>query len=74
MRHGQVAQEVIEMAPDQAVGYRGLGWYHWFLAYIGKSPRENLKKAFEFAKKAVSLNESDGLSHALLGSIYSMMR
>ena len=74
MRHGQVAQEVIDMAPDQAVGYRGLGWHHWFLALIGKSPRENLKKAFEMAQKAISLDEFDGLSHALLGSVYSMMR
>jgi len=69
-----VAQEVVDMAPDQAVGYRGLGWKHWGLAYIGKAPRENLKKAFEMAQKAISLDESDGLSHALLGSIYSMMR
>ena len=74
IRHGQVAQEVVDMAPDQAVGYRGLGWKHWGLAYIGKAPRENLKKAFEMAQKAISLDESDGLSHALLGSIYSMMR
>ena len=74
MRHGQVAQEVVDMAPDQAVGYRGLGWHHWFLAYIGKSPRENLKKAFEMAQKAISLDESDGLSYGLLGSVYSMMR
>jgi len=74
IRHGQVAKEVVDMAPDQAVGYRSLGWNHWGQAYIGRSPRENLKKAFEFAQKAISLDESDGLSHALLGSIYSMMR
>jgi adenylate cyclase len=74
IRHGQVSKEVVVMAPDQAVGYRGLGWNHWGQAYIGRSPRENLKKAFEFAQKAISLDESDGLSHALLGSIYSMMR
>jgi adenylate cyclase len=74
MRHGQVAQEVIDMAPELAIGYRTLGWHHWILASYGKSPRENLKKAFELAQKAISLDNSDGFSHALLGSVYSMMK
>jgi TolB-like protein/class 3 adenylate cyclase len=74
MRHGQVAQEVVDMAPELPVGYRGLGWHHWFLALIGKSPRENLKKAYGFAQKAISLDESDGLSHALQGLVYTWMR
>jgi adenylate cyclase len=74
MRHGQVAQEVIDMAPELSIGYRTLGWHHWVLATFGKSPRENLKKAFELAQKAISLDKSDGFSHALLGSVYSMMK
>jgi len=74
MRHGQIAQEVIDMAPELPVGYRSLGWYHWWLARTGKLPRENMKKAFEMAQKAISLDESDALSHALLGSIYIRMR
>jgi TolB-like protein/Tfp pilus assembly protein PilF len=74
MRHGQVAQEVVEMAPDQAVGYRGLGWYYWWLGTTGKSPRESYRKAFEMVQKAISLDDSDALSHALLGSIYLVMR
>jgi len=74
MRHGQVAQEVIDMAPELSIGYRTLGWHHWILATYGKSTRENLKKAFELAQKAISLDNSDGFSHALLGSVYSMMK
>jgi len=74
MRHGQIAQELIDKEPELQVGYRSLGWHHWFLAAIGKSPRENLKKAFELAQKAISLDESDGLSHGLLGSVYQRMR
>ena len=74
MRHGQVSQEVVDMAPDLPVGYRGLAWHHWFLAFIGRSPRENLKKAYGFAQKAISLDESDGLSHACLGSVFTRMR
>ena len=32
IRYGQVAQEIIDMAPEFPVGYRALGWYHWYLA------------------------------------------
>ena len=74
MRHGQVAQETIDMAPDLPVGYRSLGWHHWGLAIIGKSPRENLKKAFELAQQAVSLDESDGMSYGLLNGVYQRMK
>jgi adenylate cyclase len=74
IRWGQVAQEVVDMAPDLAGGYRQLGWYHYFLAAWGKSPRENLKKAYGFALKAISLDEYDGMSHGLLGNVYLKMR
>jgi len=74
MRYGQVAQEIVDMEPEYPVGYRLLGWYHKGLADQGISPRENYKKAFEFAQKALSLDESDGFSHAALGYIYLMMR
>ena len=74
MRAGQVAQEVVDMAPELSVGYRGLAWRHWFLAFIGRSPRGNLKKAYGFALKAISLDEYDSLSHGLLGSVYTSMR
>ena len=74
MRHSQVAQEVIELAPELPVGYRGLGYHYWYLARIGRSPQQNLKKAFELAQKAISLNEFDGYTHSLLGSIYLLWR
>ncbi len=74
MRHGQVAQETIDMAPDLPVGYRSLGWNHWGLAVVGKSPRENLKKALELAQKAISLDESDGMSYGLLNGVYQRMK
>jgi len=74
MRHGQVAQEVIDMAPELAMGYRTLGYHHWRLARIGRSPQENLKKAFALVQKALSLDEYDAYSHAALGSISLVMR
>ena len=74
MRHGQLAQEIIDMAPESPSGYTALGYHYWVLARYGKSPRENLKKAFELAQKAISLDESYPFSHSLLGSVYLMMR
>ena len=74
MRWGQLAQEMVDMAPELAVGYGHLGWYHFFLAAMGKSPRENFKKAYELALKTISLSEYDGLSHGLLGNVYLRWR
>ena len=44
------------------------------LALIGKSPRENTKKAFELSQKAIFKDESDPASHELLASVYLSMR
>jgi len=74
MRYGQIAKEIIDMEPDNPVGYRHMGWYHRHLATFGVSPKENLKKAFMWSKKALAMDESDGFAHALLGYIYQKMR
>jgi adenylate cyclase len=74
MRHAQVSQEIIDMAPESPRGYHSLGYHYWWLALIGKSPRENIKKAFELAQTAISKDESDPASHELLASVYLSMR
>jgi adenylate cyclase len=74
IRYGQIAQEIVDMAPEASLGYRLLGWYNWYLARAGKSPRESIGKAFKLAQKALSIDESDPSSHGLLGSVYLMMR
>ena len=74
IRFGQVAQEVIDMAPESAIGYKLLAWYYWGLAFRGKSPRESIAKAFKLAQKALPMDESDSTTHALLGSVYLLMR
>ena len=62
------------MAPETAIGYRFLAWHHWSLAKRGKSPQESLAKAFNLARKALDMDESDSASHAAMGQIYLMMR
>ncbi len=75
MLYGQLSQEVIDMAPKYPVGYLTLAWHHWWLALtLGKSPQENLTKAFNLAQKVLSMDESNADAHALLGSIYMVMR
>jgi len=74
IRHRQVSQEVIEMAPESPIGYRLLAWNNWARALTSISPQESIVKAFKLAQKAISLDESDDLSHALLGSVFLMMR
>jgi adenylate cyclase len=74
IRYGQVARDIVDMEPESVMGNRLLAWHYWYLASIGKSPKESLLHAFKLCKKALSLDESDPFSHSLLGSIYLFMR
>jgi TolB-like protein/Flp pilus assembly protein TadD len=69
-RYGQLAQEIVDIAPESPIGYRLLGWYHRALAESGKDRKENIKKAFEFAQKSLSIDDTESHSHSLLGSLY----
>ncbi len=74
IRFGQLGQEIVDVEPESSIGYRVLGWYHYGLADRGISPRENYTKAFKFAQKTLSLDESDPFAHAIMGYIYLLMR
>jgi len=74
IRFGQLEKEIVDMAPEFSDGYITLAYYNWGLAMMGKSPRESIAKAFKLAQKALSLDESDSRTHALLGSVYLLMR
>jgi adenylate cyclase len=74
IRYGQLAQEIVDMAPESPLGYRMLGWYNYNLLLLGMSPQESFKKAYDMAQKALSLDESDAYSHALMGYVYMAMR
>lgn len=74
MRYGQMARELIDMAPESPAGYVSLGWHYWYLAMRGQSPRESIAKAFQLVQKAISLDETSPFSYALLSNILAMMR
>jgi len=72
----RLVEEAIALDPGYAQAYRWLGGTHYVDVWLGstKSPRESLKKAMEFARKALSLDDSLGGAHGLLGNIYIMRR
>lgn len=69
-------EEAIKLDPDYAQAYMGLGGTHLIDVWLGftKSPRESLEKAVELAQKAISLDDSLGGAHGLLGNIYIMRK
>ncbi|MBW2341294.1 MAG: adenylate/guanylate cyclase domain-containing protein [Deltaproteobacteria bacterium] len=70
------AEEAIKLDPDYAQAYRWLSGTHVIDVWLDstKSPRESLRKAIELAKKALSLDDSLGGAHGLLGNIYIMRK
>ncbi len=60
------------LAPEYAPVLTGLGWTYWEDAHHGwnESREESLLRAVELAKKALALDESDPMIHALWGAIY----
>jgi TolB-like protein/class 3 adenylate cyclase len=80
MRHTKAdnakAREFFERAASLAPGYApvftDLGWTYWDDAHHGwsESQGESLLRAVELAKKALALDDSDPMIHALWGAIY----
>jgi adenylate cyclase len=72
----KLAEAAIKLDPDYAQAYRWLSGTYVMDVWLGssKSPQESLRTAMKLAKKALSLDESLGASHGLLGNIYIMMR
>ena len=65
-------EEVIALDPQYAAAYGALGAFHAMDAVQGfsKSPGDSLNQALELIKKAVTMDESDAVSHSRLGWLY----
>jgi adenylate cyclase len=80
MRHTKAdnakARELFEQAasldPEYSMVFTALGWTYWEDAHHGwsESRGESLLRAVELAKKALALDDSDPMIHALWGAIY----
>jgi adenylate cyclase len=70
----QMIEEVIRMEPSFAQAYYLRANIAQMDAYFGISPRENFKRAFALAKKAIALDETLATSYFTLGFIYGWQR
>jgi len=69
-----IAAEAIAMCPDYPMAYVLMGFVHLmeYSLRIGKSPWEAIEKGIEMAQKALALDDSIPMTHALLCSLYSL--
>jgi TolB-like protein/Tfp pilus assembly protein PilF len=72
----QLFEEAVALDPKFVGPYVNLGWTHFFDMRFGwsQSPAKSLQQAFQWAQKAVAMEEAFDLGHSLLASIYLVMR
>jgi adenylate cyclase len=68
----ELFERAASLAPGYAMVFTALGWTHFDDAFHGwsESREESLLRAVELAKKALALDDSDPMIHALWGAIY----
>lgn len=71
----QLAKEAIDLDPQYALAYTTLGATHMFDVFFGttNSPKQSIANARGLAQKSISLDESLGKAHGLLGFLYTMI-
>ncbi|MFQ5955507.1 MAG: adenylate/guanylate cyclase domain-containing protein [Kiloniellales bacterium] len=68
----ELFEKAIALDPSYARAYAHLAWTHlndWQLGWSESRP-QSLERAFELARKAAGLNESDPVAHMALGEVY----
>jgi adenylate cyclase len=72
----QLLEEAIALDPGYAAAYAVLGWSHFFDARFGwsKSRAKSAKMAFEYAQKALEMDDTLDYSYALLSAVYLVKR
>jgi len=72
----RIAEQTIAMCPEDPWAYVLMGYVHlqeYFLR-IGSSPLESVEKGIEMGKKAVAMDDSIPLAHALLCALYPIKK
>jgi TolB-like protein/Tfp pilus assembly protein PilF len=69
-------KEAIDLEPEHWMGYLGLAMTHNLDVWMGtsSSPGASLGKAFEFCKKAISLDEKQDAPHMVMGNNYLLIK
>jgi adenylate cyclase len=70
----ELAKEATELDPQYALAYSVLGSSHMMDVWLGASqpPQRSMAQAVELARKAITMDESLGEPHGLLGFLYTM--
>jgi TolB-like protein/class 3 adenylate cyclase len=65
-------EKAIELDPQYAAAYAGLGWTHFFDWFFQWNPNrvQTLERAFELGQRAIALDNSLSDPHRLLGRAY----
>jgi adenylate cyclase len=68
----EMFKRAIALDPRYGSAYVALGWCHYDTVLYGwtDSPSQALERAYELARKALDLDESNSAAHHLLGSLY----
>jgi adenylate cyclase len=76
VRARKLAEEVIDLDPEYPAAYRLLALTHVHDVLYGSSKdrNESIRQSIKLAQKALSMDDSDPLSHWALGRIYSILR
>jgi adenylate cyclase len=72
----QLLEEAIALDPEFSDAYSMLGYSHFFDAVYGwsKSPQKSIKRAFELAQKALSLDDSLAQPYEMISKIYVLQK
>jgi TolB-like protein/Tfp pilus assembly protein PilF len=72
----RIAEEMVEMCPENPMTYVMLGFVHQneYWLGIGKSSRESIEKGVELAQKALAMDDSLWSGHGLLSVFYALKR
>jgi adenylate cyclase len=72
----KLLEEAIALDPTYSRLYVSMTMTHHYDMWFGttKSPEESLARAFELARKAISLDDSDAAAHSALGKTYGMAK
>jgi len=72
----RIAEEMIETCPEYHMTYVLMGFVHLTERFfrMGKSPQESIEKGIEMAQKALAIDDSTFIAHALLCALYIQKR
>jgi adenylate cyclase len=70
----KILAEAVALDPEYPRLYMGLALSHIYDVWYGttESTEQSLAQAFEFAQKAISLDDSNAAAHSMLGLVYMM--